>query len=518
MTERLEIKADLTVNDAGEITGIAWPFGSPDRVGDTITKGALTTPDTLPMLFAHDQGQVIGVWDQIAETDQGLTVKGRLLVEDVERAREVRAMIRSKAVSGLSIGFVTKTAKRHAKGRDITAAQLHEVSVVAVPCHPGAQITSIKSDDTMPLKEIPNMENEETEIEQKQETKAATPANDTPQVPGPDTKAFNEIKDRLDRLEAKGNRPLITGPANPAMGADETKAFTGFLRTGDASAIKSLSYGTSTGGILAPEKVSQSILEKVAEFSPVRGVAQVIQMNGPLLQLPRLVTEVAPGEVAEGAAKPESEPTFEQIDVKPFEMGVVVPVTKILLEDAHIDLSAYLGNHIARRFGQKEASWFINGNGTTQAEGVLVSAEVPNNEVAAIDGDALIDHFYALKTAYAATGVWMMNRKTMAAVRKLKDADGQYLWQGGIAAGQPATLLGRPVYEAVDMPDPTAGNTPIVFGDFASGYGVADRIGFEIIRDELTGAETGIVKFVARRRVGGRVVMGEALAKLSLAA
>ena len=122
MTERLEIKADLTVNDAGEITGIAWPFGSPDRVGDTITKGALTTPDTLPMLFAHDQGQVIGVWDQIAETDQGLTVKGRLLVEDVERAREVRAMIRSKAVSGLSIGFVTKTAKRHAKGRDITAA------------------------------------------------------------------------------------------------------------------------------------------------------------------------------------------------------------------------------------------------------------------------------------------------------------------------------------------------------------------------------------------------------------
>ena len=217
MTERLEVKADLTVTDEGEITGIAWPFGSPDRVGDTITKGALATPATLPMLFAHDQGQVIGVWDRIAETEQGLTVKGRLLVEDVERAREVRAMIRSKAVSGLSIGFVTKSAKRHAKGRDITAAQLHEVSVVAVPCHPGAQITSIKSDGTpMPLKEIPVMENEETEIEQKHE--AATPANDTPE-PQPDTKTFNEIKARLDRLEAKGNRPLITGPANPWIGA-----------------------------------------------------------------------------------------------------------------------------------------------------------------------------------------------------------------------------------------------------------------------------------------------------------
>lgn len=111
MNERLEIKASFTVDDAGTITGLAWPFGSPDRVGDVIEKGAITAPATLPMLFAHDQSQVIGVWDSIAETAEGLQVKGRLLVEDVERAREVRAMIRSKAVTGLSIGFVTKSAK-----------------------------------------------------------------------------------------------------------------------------------------------------------------------------------------------------------------------------------------------------------------------------------------------------------------------------------------------------------------------------------------------------------------------
>lgn len=515
MTNRIEIKAALEVTEAGEITGIAWPFGSPDRVGDVIEKGALTAPNTLPMLFAHDQGQVIGVWEQIEETNEGLTVKGRMLVDDVERAREVRAMIRSKAISGLSIGFVTKQHKRHAKGRTITAAHLHEISVVAVPCHPGAQITSIKSDDTTPPSmETPKLENEEIEIEQK----ATTPANDTPQVPQVDTKAYDEIKDRLDRLEAKGNRPKITGPSNPVMGTDEVKAFTGYLRTGDPSEVKSLAYGTGTGGILAPETVSKNILEKVAEFSPVRSVAQTIQMNGPLLQLPRLVQDVEPAEVAEGAPKTEDEPTFEQIDVKPFEMGVVVPVTKILLEDAHIDLSSYLGGHIARQFGKKEAAWFVNGDGATQPEGVLNSAEVANNEFAAIDADALIDHFYALKTTYAASGVWMMNRKTMAVVRKLKDADGQYLWQPGLTAGQPAMLLGRPVYEAVDMPDPNAGNTPIVFGDFASGYAVADRVGFEIIRDELTGAANGMVKFVARRRVGGRVIMGEALAKLSLAA
>lgn len=509
MTERMEIKAALDVTDEGEITGIAWPFGAPDRVGDVIGKGAISAPGTLPMLFAHDQSQVIGVWDEFGETDEGLTVKGRLLIHDVERAREVRAMIRSKAVSGLSIGFIAKGAKRHAKGRTITAAELHEISVVAVPCHPGAQITSVKSEDPM----HPQEKNMEEEIEQT--TEAQTPANDAQQL---DTKAFNELKARLDRLEAKGNRPRVTGTPNPVMGADEVKAFANYLRSGDVSEVKSLAYGTGTGGLLAPETVSKNILEKIAEFSPVRGVSQVIQMNGPLLQLPRLVTEVTVGEVAEGDTKPESEPTFEQIDLKPFEMGVIVPVTKTLLEDAHVDLAAYLGNHVARRFGQKEAAWFVNGNGTTQAEGVLTSDEVLENVVAAISADSLIDHFYSVKTVYAASGSWLMNRKTMAEVRKLKDGDGQYLWQPSLAAGQPPSLLGRPVYEAVDMPDYASGATPIVFGDFATGYAVADRIGFEIVRDELTGAANGMVKFIARRRVGGRVVMGEALSKLTLAA
>ncbi|WP_170344494.1 HK97 family phage prohead protease [Ruegeria atlantica] len=101
MTDRIEVKAAFDVTDQGEITGIAWPFGSADRVGDVIEKGALTSPDNLPMLFAHDQGQVIGVWDQIAETDEGLTVKGRLLVDDVERARQ-RPKPSSRWITGRS--------------------------------------------------------------------------------------------------------------------------------------------------------------------------------------------------------------------------------------------------------------------------------------------------------------------------------------------------------------------------------------------------------------------------------
>lgn len=93
MSDRIEIKAALAVNDTGEITGTAWPFASADRVGDVIEKGAFTGPATLPMLWSHDQAEVIVVWDQITQADAGLTVKGRLLVDDLPRAREVRAMV-----------------------------------------------------------------------------------------------------------------------------------------------------------------------------------------------------------------------------------------------------------------------------------------------------------------------------------------------------------------------------------------------------------------------------------------
>lgn len=511
MTDIIEIKAALAVTDAGEITGTAWPFGTPDRVGDVIEKGAFTGPATLPMLWAHDHAQVIGVWSEIAETPAGLSVKGRLLVDDLERAREVRAMVRAGAVSGLSIGFVTKDATRGAKGRTIKALELHEISIVAVPAHPGAQITSLKTaqnpqsyEDTMP---------ENIALDVQAEAAAVTPET-------VDAKAFAAMQAKLTELETKAARPsvIITGPHNPVMDAAEVKAFGDYLRTGNRTEVKAVAYGSGTGAILAPESVSAGIIEKVAEISPLRGLAASIQMGGPLLQLPRLVDEVTPAYVTETGTRTSSEPSFEQIAIQPHEMAVIVPVTRTLLEDAQVDLNAYLGDHIARRFGQLEAQWMITGNGTTAAEGVMTSTEVDALEVEALTADALIDVFYAIKSAYARNGAWLMNRATMATVRKLKDSDGSYLWQGGIAAGQPATLLGRPVYEAPDMALAAAGTSPIAFGDFAAGYVIADRVGFEILRDDYTAASAGIVRLHARRRVGGRVILGEAIHKLSIAA
>ena len=146
---RLEIKSAFTADDAGTITGLAWPFGSPDTRGDVIHKGAFGAIQLpLPMLFAHNPNSMIGYWEQATETDRGLELKGKLLLEDVPRAREANALIRAGVMKGLSIGYSLKKATpRRGGGRDITAIDLVECSVVSNPAHPRAGIYSLKSNN-----------------------------------------------------------------------------------------------------------------------------------------------------------------------------------------------------------------------------------------------------------------------------------------------------------------------------------------------------------------------------------
>lgn len=147
MTKQVTIKAQVAVNDAGEIEALAWPAGSTDRIGDQIEKGAFAGVDLpLPMLFGHDPNDPVGAWETAEETSEGLRLKGRLLVQDVARAREVRALVRSGAVRGVSIGFRMQTSKRRTGGgRTITALELLECSLVAIPMNPGARVVSAKS-------------------------------------------------------------------------------------------------------------------------------------------------------------------------------------------------------------------------------------------------------------------------------------------------------------------------------------------------------------------------------------
>ncbi|HDZ74091.1 MAG TPA: HK97 family phage prohead protease [Aurantimonas coralicida] len=143
----IEVKASLSAADDGAVEGLAWPFGTPDRVGDMIEKGAFSgSAVPIPMLFGHNPNDPVGVWEAVEETSEGLRVKGRLLVAEVGRAREVQAMVKSGAVRGLSIGFITKKASaRRGGGRTITSLELAEISLVTIPMHPKAGLRGTKA-------------------------------------------------------------------------------------------------------------------------------------------------------------------------------------------------------------------------------------------------------------------------------------------------------------------------------------------------------------------------------------
>lgn len=145
--DRLYIETKIHADDAGAISGVAWKFNEPDRVGDVIEPGAFKGAKLpLPILFGHDANDPVGSWDFATEKSDGLHLSGRLLVDDVERAREVRALVRSGAVRGISIGFITKKAvNRSGGGRTIKSLELLEASLVTIPMHPGARVTSAKS-------------------------------------------------------------------------------------------------------------------------------------------------------------------------------------------------------------------------------------------------------------------------------------------------------------------------------------------------------------------------------------
>ncbi len=519
----LETKADFTVTDAGEITGIAWPFGSPDRVGDVIEKGSFTAPANLPMLFAHDQSQVIGVWDSITETAQGLIVKGRLLVDQIARAAEVRAMIRANAATGLSIGFITKQAKsRKGGGRTISALNLHEISVVAVPCHPAAQITSIKAADGTATHEEISMEPELSNENEQPEEKAA---------PVIDQKAFDAMKARLDKLEAKSNRPKADNNNHPTAENDnsERKAFVSYLRRGiervSPEEVKALTVSNdANGGYLAPEEFGSELIKLLNEYSPIRSYARVINISAGEIKYPRRVTGTAATWVGETEDRTESGMTFEQISLTPFELATFTDVSNQLLEDNAYGLEGELLADYAESFGKTEGLAFVKGTGTGQPKGIMsvtglkeiktgVAASFPTTNPA----DVIISMYHQIATTHAQNGVWLMNRNTLGTIRQWKDGTGRYLVLDPITAGGVSTLLGRPIVEMPDMDDIGANKYPILFGDL-SGYRIVDRVGLSTLRDPYSLAGKGQVRFHARKRVGADVTHPDRFIKLKIAA
>ena len=334
--------------------------------------------------------------------------------------------------------------------------------------------------------------------------------------------------DRLDKVEAKLNRPAIVTETK-ADDAIERKAFDAFLRVGDArmgaEEIKALVVANdSQGGFLAPEATGNELLKKLVEYSPIRSYARVITIGAESIKYPRKTSSTSAFWVDEIEDRTASQPAFEQITIKPFELATFTDISTQLLEDNAFNLEGELIADFAENFGKTEGVAFVNGTGVGQPKGLLKAAGIAEIKTGVAAGfpavnpaDVLISMYHALPTVHAQRAAWLMNRTTMGEIRKWKDGNGRYLVIDPISEGAPATLLGRPIVEAVDMDDIVAGKNPIVFGDL-QGYRIVDRIGFATMRDPYTLATKGQVRIHARKRVGADVTHPDRFLKLKIAA
>jgi HK97 family phage major capsid protein len=351
-------------------------------------------------------------------------------------------------------------------------------------------------------------------------------------------KAFEKkSSDRLDALEAKMSRPAQSGTlANDNEPQKvETKALNDFLRGGAASLDdlerKTLNLGTpANGGYVVAPDYSTRVIEGLVQYSPLRSLTSPISIGTTETYIPILTSGTDGGWVSEAGNRPSAEPAFDQANIKTYEFAATLPVSVQLLEDNAVNLAALLQRWITKKFAKAEASAFVVGDGNGKPTGLLHTPGDYEQITADQDGsdllNKLIDLFYALPGDYANVGAWMMKRSTMGIIRKLADAapSKRPIWSDSIARGTPATLLGCPIFEAPDMDalvgagSPAATTYPVIFGDFASAYQIVDRVGVAVMRDDFTGADNGIVKLRARRRVGGKTVLPEAAVVLKAVA
>ncbi|MEA2897356.1 MAG: hypothetical protein QOJ84_2971 [Bradyrhizobium sp.] len=334
-----------------------------------------------------------------------------------------------------------------------------------------------------------------------------------------------KLKTRLDTIEAKLNRPGTVELKSDNDNGLETKAFASYVRNGreamDQLEVKTLVVANDAGGgYLAPAQLSTEMIRLLTLFSPVRAAAYVGQTGSPSVILGKRTGITNAKWEGETEDSEESEPAFGQLEIPIFGMKTYTDISVQLLEDSVQNVEAELNLALSEDFGKKEGVAFINGTGNKQPRGIMVHPDVsyvPNGHATEVKLNGLIDLFHSLPPAYRNSGVWMLNSTSVAAIRKLVTSMGAPVWVDSLAVGNPPTILGRPVIEAVDMPDVAAGTFPIAFGDFNAAYRIYDRVSLAVLRDPFTQAKKSLVRFHARRRVGGDVVRPEAIRKLKMA-
>ncbi|WP_158967902.1 phage major capsid protein [Chachezhania sediminis] len=338
---------------------------------------------------------------------------------------------------------------------------------------------------------------------------------------------FQQTEERLTMLDRKSHfaaRPQLAGPTDPA--APHQAAFDAYVRTGDDDGLRGLELDTkgmttavnSDGGYLVDPQTSTTITSMLESSASLRSIASVVNVESTSYDVLIDLSDVSSGWQTEAGSVAESgTPQLDRISIPLHELSALPKASQRLLDDSAFDVETWLAGRIADKFARAEAAAFVAGNGTDQPRGFLDHTIVADaawawDKIGYIatgtaggigDGDAIADVVYALGAVYRANGTFVMNSKTAGLIRKLKDGDGRFLWSDGLAAAEPARLLGYPVLIAEDMPDAGTDTFPIAFGDFRAGYTIAERPDLRILRDPFSAKPH--VLFYATKRVGGDV-------------
>jgi len=349
-----------------------------------------------------------------------------------------------------------------------------------------------------------------------------------------DFKGFRaEINSKLQQSEeriAMMDRKMTLPARSPLGGAIDhdaphKKAFDAYLRNGDDDGLRGLELDSksmstavnSDGGYLVDPQTSERVQSVLNSGASIRAIASVVQVEATSYDVLVDHADVGAGWATESGAQAETDtPQIDRITVPLHELSALPKASQRLLDDSAFDIEGWLAGRIADKFARAEAAAFVSGDGIDKPTGFLNHpivddaawgwgnlGYVASGTNANPEADAIVELVYALGAAYRKNAVFVMNSKTTAKVRKLKDTDGRFLWSDGLAAGEPARLMGYPVLVAEDMPDPVADSMSIAFGDFAAGYTVAERPDLRILRDPFSAKPH--VLFYATKRVGGDV-------------
>ena len=351
-----------------------------------------------------------------------------------------------------------------------------------------------------------------------------------------------DLTRRLDELTLKNARPALerNDRAVSTSQREHKSAFDGYLRTGESAGlraleVKAMSVGSNPdGGYVVPVEIEQAIGERLNSISPIRSIAGQRTISANVYKKPFMTAGPAVGWVGETDARPQTtSPTLDQLSFPAMELYAMPAATATLLEDAAVNLDQWLATEVDQAFAVQEGAAFVAGDGSNKPKGFLSYTTIANASwvwgdigyiatgaagafAASNPSDVLVDLIYALKAGYRQNAAFVMNRKTQAAIRKFKDAQGDYLWQPPAQAGGRASLMTFQVVEAEDMPDIAANSLSVAFGDFGRGYLVVDRQGVTVLRDPFTAKP--YVLFYTTKRVGGGVQDFDAIKLLKFAA